>query len=48
MGKVRPLPLARIALQVSKAVLPRYRKPFQQTPLQPTAVAGHSPFDARR
>jgi len=48
MAEVGLLPFARIALQVSRAVLPRYRQPLQQTPVHATTVAGHSLPDALR
>jgi hypothetical protein len=42
MAKFGLLPLARMALNVLKVVLPALPKPFQQASIQPTAVAGHS------
>ena len=48
MAEVGLLPFARIALQVSKAVLPRYRSRFSKHQFTPAAVAGHSLPDALR
>ena len=48
MAEVGLLPFARIALQVSRAVLPSLPKPFQQAPIHPAAVAGHPLSDALR
>jgi hypothetical protein len=48
MAEVGLLPFARIALQVAKAVLPRYRSRFSKTSIHPTPVAGHSMPDALR
>ena len=48
MAEVGLLPFARIALQVARAVLPRYRSRFSKHQFTQTAVAGHSLPDALR
>jgi hypothetical protein len=48
MAEVGLLPFARLALQVARVVLPRYRSRFSKAPIYPAAVARDSLLDALR